>query len=127
VVRAGASLYAIPILLTRKILRNVKVNNVPGSERALLGLAQTGGEPLPVLDAAALAGDDTVAGRGPYLTVVLELGSEAVGLAVDDACDVIALAPEQVAATGPGVVLGEAMVGERLLRVLDPTRLGEQE
>lgn len=89
----------------------------------MLGLAQSGGEPLPVLDAAALVENEELSSRGPYLTVVLQIGTETVGLAVDEACDVIALEPEQVAPTDQGLVVGEAVVGERVIRVLDPTRL----
>ena len=81
----------------------------------------------PLMPTHGYLGNETIASRGPYLTVVLSLGAETVGLAVDEACEVITLAPEQVAASPRGVVAGEAVVGERLVRILDPTRLEREE
>jgi chemotaxis signal transduction protein len=128
-VQAGEQLCAVPLGRVRRVVRALTVSPLPGAAIELLGLAEFGGEPLPVLDLALLVG--AAPGEAPALplTVVVMGGpdeaSELAGLAVDAALDIVEV--PLVAPTGKRrqVVAGEAVIADRPVRVLDLAALGQ--
>lgn len=127
-VRTGETRCALPLAAVRRVVRALAVSPLPGARPELLGLAEFGGDPLPVLDLAALLGEPPGPRPSFPVTVVLRLEtSEALGLAADEALEVVNLAAEAVvrhissagAAGRQGVVAGEALVDDRPVRLLD--------
>lgn len=127
-VRSGEDFCLLPLLQVRRIVRDLAVSPLPGTTPELKGLAEFGGEPLPVLDLGRVVGAAPGA-NPPYSVTVLvwagpEESRELVGLAVDSVVEVVELAAEAVVAGGEGIVRGEASVGDRAVRVLALSTLG---
>jgi chemotaxis signal transduction protein len=127
-VRAGQRICALPIGAVRRIVRALAVHPLPGASEELLGLSEFAGEPLPVVSLARLI--QAPAGAKPVhpVTVVVWIGTgegrEPLGLAADAALDVVALAAGAIVGGDGGLILGEAPVGDEVVRVLDLTALG---
>lgn len=97
-VRTGGRRCALPLGMVRRVLRGLQVHPVPAGDRRLMGLAQFGGEPLAVVDLAAIVGE-VGSGHGAGLTVVLgrrrsDSGASLLGLSVDEVEEVATLAAE---------------------------------
>lgn len=127
-VRTGEEFCVIPLLRVRRIVRDLAVSPLPGAMPELKGLAEFGGEPLPVLDLVRLVGAAPGA-NPPYSVTVLawagpEEARELVGLAVDSVVEVVEMPADAVVAVGEGIVRGEASLGERPVRVLALSTLG---
>lgn len=127
-VRAGEQLCAIPLRQVRRVVRAVRITPLPGSSRELLGLAEFGGEPLPVFGLSGLIG----AAHGPNpefpVTVIALAGphgaGEFVGLNADAALRFVELAPDAVVPAGHGIVRGETVIDDAPVSVLDLAFLG---
>ncbi len=124
---AGDRLAAVDARQVRRILRALPTVPLPGAQPELLGLAEYGGEPLPVLDLAQLIG----AKPGPSptfpVTVVVWVGPssqpELVGLAADAAVDLVGIPQEHVVPMGEGLVAGEVALPQGTAEILDLSRL----
>jgi chemotaxis signal transduction protein len=126
-VRAGEVVCALPIPAVRRVMRAMPVHPLPGAAAEVAGLAEFGGEPLPVLDLARLV-EAPLAGTPAFpVTVVVWAGPverrELVGLAADEALEV-APVDEVVAGAAGAFVAGEAEALGRPVRLLDPSALG---
>lgn len=118
---------ALPLDRVRRVVRALAVAPLPGAAAELLGLAEFGGEPLPVLDLATLIGAGAGATAELPVTVVVSAGpdgaSELAGLLADAALDVAEVPPAP-----PGgarrLVAGEVLVSGRPVRRLDLAALG---
>ena len=125
--QAGQQLCAVPLARVRRVVRALPVSPLPGAAPELLGLAEFGGEPLPVLDLALLVGAAPGASAALPVTVVVMAGSEGAtelaGLAADAALD-IAQVPSPPAAGGRRLVAGEVLLAGRHVCVLDLAALG---
>jgi len=129
VVRTGSSSCALDLTMVRRILRSVPLFKVPGSRPALLGLAQWGGEPLAVIDLQAeLSGGRPV--RSPdQVVVVVEIPGEepeTLGLMVDEALDVMRIPDTAIRSDPQGLLHGEVVSGEGVIRVLRLAALGHE-
>ncbi|HVG59903.1 MAG TPA: chemotaxis protein CheW [Hyalangium sp.] len=130
---AGAE-YAIPASEVMQMESFTGATPVPGAPAHVAGLVQVRGRVVPVVDARARFGlppvDRTIDSR----VVVGQLGSRTVGLLVDSAREVMKLAPEQlqppppmVAEQAQGFVKAVAQVGQRLVMLIDFSRvIGEE-
>jgi len=127
VVACGDRLCALPLGSIRRVVRALETHPLPGSAPELAGLAEFGGEPVPVLDLAMMVGAQTGPSPAFPVTVLAWVGPahhhELVGLAVDQALEVVALAPHEVLRSGDGVLLGEVLVGGSPVAVVDLERL----
>ncbi len=133
-VRSATTVFGLPLTAVRRILRSVRLYPLPGARPELLGLVQHGGEPLAVLDLAAVALPGTTPSGAAPLVVVVSVGrpepadqAETVGLAVDEALTVSAIAARMISPHVDGVdgvIRGEAMVDGTMVRCLDLTLLG---
>ena len=101
-----------------------------GSAPELEGLAEFGGEPLPVLNLARMVNAAPGANPAYPVTVVIWAGPpearEVMGLAVDAALEVADVQPSSVVAGGGGFLVGEAPVAGRVVRVLNLEALGSE-
>lgn len=129
-VRAGEYVCALPLASVRRVVRAVTVHPLPGASGELEGLAELGGEPLPVLNLGRLINAPPGANPAFPVTVVVWLGPagarEMVGLSADAALEVAHVAPESVVAGDGGLLLGEAPIGGEVVRVLDLEALGRE-
>lgn len=127
-VRAGDHLCALPIAAVLRVVRALVVYPLPGGAPALAGLAEFGGEPLPVLDLARLLDSPPGASAADPVTVVVWAGPpearEVAGLAADEALGIAELATSELVEGGGGLVRGEAIVAGQPVRVLDLEALG---
>lgn len=127
-VKAGEDLCLLPLARVRRIVRDLAIVPLPGTAAELQGLAELGGEPLPVLDLALLVGAAPGAAPPYPVTVLAWAGAdgarELVGLTVDAVLELVELPAEAVVHTGEGIVRGEATLGERPVRVLALSALG---
>lgn len=123
-VRAGDRLCALPLSRVRRVVRALAVTPLPGSAPELLGLAEFGGEPLPILDLARLVGAEPDPAAVVPVTVVVLAGrdgeAELAGLAADDAADIT----EVPAATADAGWTREALAGDQPVTVIDLASLG---
>jgi chemotaxis signal transduction protein len=111
-----------------RVVRGLPFHPVPGSRSHLLGLAQYGGEPLPVLDLHAL-----VAGgrrRTNYRTVVIvgrrHRDTSTLGLAVDEALRVTPLSRVSESRTDGRLhelIVGMAEVDGEAVLIVNSSRL----
>ncbi len=127
-VEAGADHCALPLGRVRRIVRELQITPLVGASPELKGLAEFGGEPLPVLDLARLVG--AAPGPNPLYPVTVigwagpEAARELVGLSVDAVIEVVEIPADAVVAGGEGAVRGEVSLGERDVRVISLATLG---
>ena len=130
VVRVGGLTCALASRSVERVLRGLTIYPVPGSNPRLLGLTQSDGEPLAVLDLLSLLeGGDQIDSTQPLVIVVTagsREGSETIGLAVDEALEVALIPDRAISLEGSGtLVCGYARLDAGTVRVLDLTILGE--
>ena len=129
-VRAGEYACALPLASVRRVVRAVTVHPLPGAAGELEGLAEFGGEPLPVLNLGRLVNAPPGANPAFPVTVVVWVGPagarEMVGLTADAALEVVHVPSDAVVAGDGGLLLGEAPVGGEVIRVLNLEALGRE-
>lgn len=129
-VQAGEYVCALPLRSVRRVLRALTVHPLPGATDELKGLAEFGGEPLPVVELARLIGAPLGAKPLYPVTVVVWVGAqdarELVGLAADAALEVSEVQLTSVVAGDGGFILGEALVDGQVVRVVNLEALGGQ-
>jgi chemotaxis signal transduction protein len=127
-VRAGDHVCAVPLANVRRVMRALPVHPLPGAAAELIGLAEFGGEPLPILDLARLIGAPPGATPQFPVTLVVVAGRaaerEIVGLAADAALEIAEVPTRSLVAGDGGLVRGEAPLAGRAVRVLDLEALG---
>ena len=91
-IRSATLTCALPASAVVRVVRGLTCHPVPGSDPQFLGLAQYGGDPLPVLDLHTLV-EGRASGLRHRSTVILGRGrrrtQSLVGLAVDEALRVV--------------------------------------
>ena len=107
-IRSGRLTCAIPASEVVRIVRGLTCHPVPVSDAHFLGLAQYGGDPLPVLDLHTLV-EGQASGRRHHSTVILgrrrSRSHLLVGLAIDEALRVVSIGTE------PSTDQGDSLVG----------------
>jgi chemotaxis signal transduction protein len=110
-VRAGSLSCALPASDVVRVVRQLRTHPVPGSGSHLVGLAQYGGDPMPVLDLQALV-ERGVSNARHHSTVILGRGGarghSILGLAVDEVLRVVNL-PEMCAVDPGPELVGETV------------------
>lgn len=103
---------ALPQAEIREILPLPRLHAPPTVGGPVAGLLNLGGEPVPVVDLAVLFGlRDGAGAEDPYRHVVLAR-FRALGLLVDRALDVVAVAPEAMKPVEPARSLNGCVVAE---------------
>ncbi len=128
IVRCGELRCALDLASVRRVRRNLPIFPVPGAKPELLGLSQWRGEPLAIVDLVCLLGEGRSEAGSASVTIIVRVGenddNELLGLAVEEALDVVRIPQDKVSGSGKGPVAGEAAVGPDVVRVLDLTALG---
>lgn len=128
-VQAGEYVCALPLVSVRRVLRSLPVHPLPGSAPELEGLAEFGGEPLPVLNLARMVNAAPGANPAYPVTIVVWTGPpdarELMGLAADAALEVVDVPPGAVIAGEGGFLFGEAPVAGKVVRVINLEALGQ--
>ena len=133
-VQAGEYVCALPLVSVRRVLRSLTVHPLPGSAPELEGLAEFGGEPLPVLNLARMVNAAPGANPAYPVTIVVWTGPpdarELMGLAADAALEVADVPPGSIVLGGGmgegGFLLGEAPVAGKVVRVINLEALGQE-
>lgn len=122
--------YALGISTVQEIVVWQQVTRVPKAPEFVEGIINLRGKVIPIIDLRrrfALAQEE--AGRTTRI-VVVRIGSEIVGLVVDEVLEVLRVARDQVeppagitSGTDTDVVRGVAKTKERLIILLDAERL----
>jgi purine-binding chemotaxis protein CheW len=127
-VQTGDYVCALPLVRVQRVVRALTVHPLPGAAAELLGLAEFGGEPLPVLDLGRLVGAPPGANPAAPVTIVARVGpapaEELAGLAADAALDIVELPLGQLAGSGGALVRGEVVAGGQPTRLLDLAAIG---
>ena len=122
----GAEEYALPISQVHEIIRYTAPRAVASRLEWVRGVVTLRGRILPVCDLAARLGLKP-SEQAPGKIVVAETAqSVPVGIVVDDVVEVLALSADQVQTLeAPGTELVRAIgkLGERLIVLLDSTRI----
>lgn len=87
--RVGASIYAIDVSQVREVVRWQAVTPLPKAPRLIEGVIDLRGVVVPVVDLGRALGTDPVAGGQEARIAVVEVDGLIVGLAVDEAVEVI--------------------------------------
>jgi chemotaxis signal transduction protein len=126
--RAGDCWCAIPLDDLRRVLPAVKLHPLPGAGWEIAGLAEVDGEPLVVLNLERLVAAPPGAAADYPVTLLVTAGArrEVIGLAADEAGDIVQLDPAQASGERRGVTAGELAVGPRVVRLLELARLGSE-
>lgn len=126
--RAGDCWCAIPLEDLRRVLPAVKLYPLPGSGWEIAGLAEVDGEPLVVLSLERLLGAPAGAGSSFPVTLVVAAGvrREVIGLAADEAGEIVQLDRRGATGNARGIVAGEVALGSRVVRVVELLRLGQE-
>jgi len=129
-VRTGNLNCALPISDVVRVVRRLRCHAVPGSHPRLVGLAQYGGDPLPVLDLHVLV-EHGISNVRQHPTVILgrgrNHGHSVLGLAVDEVLRVVDL-PRRGAAASDASLVGETVEFEGTeVKVLNTQQLLQEE
>jgi purine-binding chemotaxis protein CheW len=122
--RLGGDCFAVDSAHVVEVVRGRRLTRVPLAGAGVLGLLHMRGRIVPVIDPATRLGVDRE-GSGDGTHLVVALGDDWYGLAVDEMLDVIEIPPARVeqptAASGRGTaVQGTYAAAERLVHLLDP-------
>jgi chemotaxis signal transduction protein len=127
-IQAGEEECILPLERVRRIVRDLQVVPLPGAGQELKGLAELGGEPLPVLDFSLLIGATPGADPAYPVTVIAWAGPsesrELVGLQVDGVVEVVAISADEIVPGGEGIVRGDVNLRDRPVRVISLAALG---
>lgn len=129
-VRLGSSLHAIPVDAIEEVLPNLPLEPVPQSPPHIKGVVFVRGHLIPVLDARRRLGmPEGNRADDPHI-VCIRSGGRLVGVEVDEAIDLIDIAPASIM-SGEQLGGGECLTGlvERdgvVIRVLNTARLVER-
>lgn len=127
-VRAGEYVCALPLASVRRVVRALTIHPLPGAADELLGLAEFGGEPLPVLNLARLINAPAGANPSYPVTIVVWAGAadsrEMVGLSADAALEVVKVSRDSIVAGDGGFLLGEAPLKGDVVRVVNLEAFG---
>ena len=118
-------MFGCDIAMVREIIPARRATRLPGSPPYVLGLINVRGTVVTVIDLVARLGAGVADARDGSI-IMVEWGTRAVGLAVDEMRDVQAVSEEAIdaagTATAAGVassVRGMARVGDGLVVLLD--------
>ena len=125
-VRTGSVRCALPASDVVRVVRHLRCYAVPGSQSHFIGLAQYGGDPLPVLDLHTLVEGGAPSTRH-QATVILGSGRRrrrsVLGLAVDEVLQVVELPEGNVGAPGAALVADTVEIGGRTVKVVNTGQL----
>ena len=127
-VRLGTDLYALPIAEIEEVLPDLPIEAVPRCPDFVLGVVFVRGHLIPVVHARERLGLTPRPGADACNIVCLRIGARLIGVAFDEALDLMDLEPAEVlpaSALGApeGFFTGVVERAGRVIRLLDPAKL----
>jgi purine-binding chemotaxis protein CheW len=126
VLRVHEGDYAVPIGRVQEIIRVPSITQVPGANHGVEGIINLRGQVVPVIDLGIRLGMGPSRRPREARVVVVDSGSERVGLLVDGVSEVLrinhgAVEPPSMMTVGDGPVAveGIAKLNDRLVLLLD--------
>lgn len=138
--RVASAKHALPVSIIREIVRSAQLTPVPRAPAAVLGITSFRGRVVTVVDlgrrldlaCAVLPGTAARLGGGKLRILMVDMGTETIGLMVDEVLQVHRLANREIerASTSIGSDVGAHVIGiarpadeEDVLLLLDPKAL----
>lgn len=133
--KVGREFFGVPITSVKEIIRMPEITPVPDTVDFVEGVINLRGRIVPVIDMRKRLGlplDESVKEdqRKMSRVLILELGGKIVGLIVDAASEILKLSeeaveppPELVSSIGAEYVTGVGKLSDKLIVLLDLTRL----
>jgi len=127
--RLGEEEYAIDILKVQEIRAHEAVTRIANAPAYLKGVINLRGTIVPIVDLRVKLGMERLA-DGSAVAIILNLDGRVMGMVVDAVSDVVALAADEVkpapefgAVVDARFISGIATMGERMMILVDITRL----
>lgn len=124
--RLGEDEYCVEIMSVREIRGWTKPTPLPHAPPHVRGVINLRGTVLPVVDLSVRLGMSAVAGDARNVIIVVQVGSQTIGLLVHAVSDILALQsadlqppPESSTSSGPRFIDSLAIVDGRMVRVLN--------
>ena len=122
--------YGVDIAQVQEINRMVAITHVPRAPQFMEGVINLRGQLIPIIDLRARFGMSHAERTKNTRIVVTEIGSKRVGMVVDSVSEVLRIpveqiedAPDLVAGVETEYIRGVGKVGDRLIIMLDLTRV----
>ena len=133
--KIGDAEYVLPAADVLQMESYTGATKVPGAAEQVVGLVQIRGRVVPVLDMRIVFGLPAVTPTLDSRVVVMKRGERTVGLLVDSAREVLKIPPGDFQPPPPvvvqqtdGLVKGVVQAGNRLLMLIDFTKvIGEEQ
>lgn len=129
--RLGKEEYGVPISEVKEIVYYSGATKLPGAAPALAGIINLRGKIIPVIDLAIYLSLDK-ASRVERRAIIIENGSHALAIVVDDVTQVTVIPAENVE-NAPAIsqfekrfIRGIGKVGDNLLILLDMSKLFQE-
>jgi purine-binding chemotaxis protein CheW len=134
VFRLKEQVYGVDINHVLEIIRATGVTAIPGAPAFVEGVINLRGRVIPVIDLARRLGLGTTGRSENTRIIIVEVGGATAGMVVDGVSEVLRLSPDDiqpppamVAGVSAAFLQGIALVGERLVILLDVTRIFHRE
>lgn len=130
--RLGEETYAIDISYIHEIIRMRTITFVPRAPHYMRGVINLRGRIVPVMDLSARLGLPTHEETPQSRIIVVEIGSESIGMIVDAVSEVLRLPEEQIepptqmaGSESANYISGLGKVNDRLVLLLDVEKVVE--
>ncbi|MBE3587700.1 MAG: chemotaxis protein CheW [Thermoanaerobacteraceae bacterium] len=134
VFRLKEQTYGVDIGHVMEIIRAADITAIPGAPSFVEGVINLRGRVIPVIDLARRLGLAPTTVADHTRIVIVEVGGATAGMMVDGVSEVLRLSresiqppPAMVAGVSAAYLQGIALVGERLIILLDTTRVFRRE
>jgi purine-binding chemotaxis protein CheW len=128
--RLGGEEYGVNIAQVQEIIRMVEITHVPRAPHFMEGVINLRGQLIPIIDLRTRFGMPRIDPTKSTRIVVTEIGNKRVGIVVDSVSEVLNIpvenvedAPEMVAGVGTEYIQGVGKLGERLIIMLDLSKV----
>ncbi|MGB9804268.1 chemotaxis protein CheW [Desulfofundulus sp.] len=134
VFRLKEQTYGVDISHVLEIIRALDITAIPGTPDFVEGVINLRGRVVPVIDLARRLGLDPVNVTANTRIVIVEVGGTTAGMMVDGVSEVLSLSqesiqppPPMVAGIAAAYLKGIALLDDRLIILLDTTRIFHRE
>ncbi len=122
--------FGVPIGMVKEIVRLPEITPVPDTPEFVEGVINLRGKIVPVIDMRKRLGAASIDYGRASRVLILELGGKIVGLIVDSASEILKISeeaveppPELVSSIGGDYITGVGKLNDKLIVMLDLTKL----
>ena len=128
--QGGQGIFRLPIGMVKEIVRLPEITPVPDTPEFVEGVINLRGKIVPVIDMRKRLGAASIDYGRASRVLILELGGKIVGLIVDSASEILKISeeaveppPELVSSIGGDYITGVGKLNDKLIVMLDLTKL----